>query len=682
MQPKRMERREWVRWWVATLALCLMTACSYGAKTWNGGSGLWSDGNQWTPSGAPGASDDVVIDTAGAKVLLSEATTINSLIVSNTATLTFTNWTTKLTVAGDVWVRPNATITLPPAFTNGGMSNRVWIACDDLTIDATGKIDANSKGFATTDGTLLDIYANGEGGGFRRGGGGHGGHGAGRNTGGYNGIAGRTYGSATSPEAPGSASVTFKGYSYVGNAGGGAVRIECAGDALVNGEITADGGGGTIGSGGAGGSIWVTCDTIQGSGSLTAKGGGSSALWGGGGGRIAVHYTPALQAAVTPIPTLVFSTYAAPGTMSGDRHLFGDLGTLYFPDNYFLSPTITRLTGRWMVNGFTNWAVDSLTISNASIRFPHPTFKLTVTNSVTVFGAGSLPSAGLGLGGDEFYLAKRRMASSSVGGPELSVGGSLGLTNGGCLFVYAGITNATTAAYGAHVRVGNALDVANNSAIFLYSHPTNGGSVKMEVGSLKVATSGRIEASEMGYAGNDINMAGNGPGRGLSGYGGGSHGGRGGVTNIWPSPNQGLTYGSSNAPVTAGSSGQSPTLVGGSGGGVIWVEAANSVTIAGTCRADGEGASCNSMGGGAGGSIYIRTRVFSDTAGALLSAAGGTVGSYSSGGGGGRIAVWRAADVTEAVLQTTVSGGGGVIVAGSPGTVVWKRITGTVIVIH
>ena len=83
----------------------------------------------------------------------------------------------------------------------------------------------------------------------------------------------------------------------MGGIGGGALRIYSR-RIVVDGEMSADGqdsptGGGRSGcGGGSGGSIWITCDELDGFGSIHVRGGsGSSGVAGGGaGGRIAVHY--------------------------------------------------------------------------------------------------------------------------------------------------------------------------------------------------------------------------------------------------------------------------------------------------------------------------------------------------------------------------------------------------------
>jgi hypothetical protein len=72
-------------------------------------------------------------------------------------------------------------------------------------------------------------------------------------------------------------------------AGGGAVLLDVAGTAIVNGIISVQGTGGYRTAGSAGGSILLKAAAVSGTGILDASGGTSSGNSGaGGGGRIAV----------------------------------------------------------------------------------------------------------------------------------------------------------------------------------------------------------------------------------------------------------------------------------------------------------------------------------------------------------------------------------------------------------
>ena len=245
----------------------------------------------WTAAiwdnGAPSNGDHVVIQS-GISVTLSSSTDWLASCTNN-GTLTFTNWTTALQ-ATNVYV--NGTITHVPCDTNAapGVTNRVYIRCVDLTVNAGKAISGSAKGFGPFQGP---------GAGVTRGdnavasGAGHGGAG-GASVGGPAG--GGTYGSAGAPSLPGSGGGKTNNLTGTGY-GGGVIRIEAGGKVTVDGAIAADGEIlPTYGlGGGAGGSLYITCRTIAGSGTLTADGGanieGNHHGGGGGGGRIAVSFT-------------------------------------------------------------------------------------------------------------------------------------------------------------------------------------------------------------------------------------------------------------------------------------------------------------------------------------------------------------------------------------------------------
>ena len=102
---------------------------------------------------------------------------------------------------------------------------------------------------------------------------------------------GGTYGSATEPTTLGSGGgANGGGAGGPGGAGGGAIRLTVAGALQLDGTILANGLAGEPQRGsGAGGSIWITADTLAGTGSVSALGGGASTAGAaGGGGRIAI----------------------------------------------------------------------------------------------------------------------------------------------------------------------------------------------------------------------------------------------------------------------------------------------------------------------------------------------------------------------------------------------------------
>jgi hypothetical protein len=101
----------------------------------------------------------------------------------------------------------------------------------------------------------------------------------------------------------------------IGGEGGGALRLRAQGTLIVDGEISANGSDGRVdgSGGGAGGSLWISVDSIAGSGLVAARGGAGEPFLagGGGGGRIAI-YSP------TQLFHGVLSASGGPGYRPGE----------------------------------------------------------------------------------------------------------------------------------------------------------------------------------------------------------------------------------------------------------------------------------------------------------------------------------------------------------------------------
>jgi hypothetical protein len=644
--------------------------------------GDWTNGAIWSLGRRPLSGDSVTITNS---VTLSESTYyLNSLTITN-ATLTFTNWMTQLRVLTDVTVLKNGKLTCAGPFFDEQMTNRVWVSCSNLTLAAGSLgIDVATKGYAGGYGTTYS--GQGPGAGTTHRGGGYGG------VGGSSG--GAPYGSTNAPTDPGSGGggAFNGGVSRYGGAGGGAVWIQATGAVTADGPINANGGTrpSTYGGGGSGGSILIECNTFAGTNLLSAAGGMgqsfSAAGGNGGGGRIAVLYNPAAQS-LLPLPSSTFSTSMGIG---GDL-AFGGVGTLYFPDTRLLTETI-RHTGQLFIPGFTNWAPDSLTISNALIRFQPNGFQLAVASNLVITGVGTGANNYQGLqlfggslscgGGASVKGATLTLGRFNADGPQFDCGGSLMLTNGAVLRVYGAETNELTEDYGAFVRVPGTFAIASNAWVYPYSDTTNGGSPFFQVGNLTVDAGGGFNAFALGYAagygGAVATRNGYGPGGGRYTDGGGAHGGLGGRVS-------GGIYGSSNAPVQPGSGGGGSypgtvTMYGGPGGGVVRVLASGTVTVNGTITVNGSSKLSDYGGGGAGGSIYLYCQRFSGTGG-ILTANGGSSLAYpgtnpGGGGGGGRISIQRVTDTSGGGVLAYVEGGQDGLGSknGGDGTIVWGRL--------
>jgi hypothetical protein len=645
------------------------------ARAWNG-NGNWLSATNWTPSDSIPAPKDPVTIQSGT-CMISDASIVASVIVSNGATLIFTNWLTSLS-ASSVTVLSNGVISHAFSGTNAaiGNTNRVYILCSNLTVAAGGSIDVSARGYA---GGAAGKAGEGPGGGGSPGqhscsGGGYGGAGG---RGQHGTGASPTYGLPNAPTRLGSGGGgSTSGGSSSGN-GGGLVWVNATGKVTVDGAIKANGGGATgYSSPGSGGGIYIVCNTFAGTGKLQAQGANSGNTESGasGGGRIAVVYDPAAQAVADSQPGVSFSV--KPGTQGGGR-TDQDAGTVYLPDARFLPSTLANLfPDKVYIYGVTAWSPASLLVANTTVNFVTPGFMMVVTNDLMVGTAGIL-----GL---------------NISNQTLSVMGSMFVTNGGSLSLQSGPTNALWPTYGGLVTIGGNLTIGTNSSIYPSSHPTNGGSLKFTMANLTIAAGGQFNANGRGYAqgpgSGSPGGIGYGPGGALATVsgGGGGYGGVGGIGRK-PGENGGSTYGSSNTPpMRAGSSGGSGsgsgTACGGAGGGLIWAESNNRITVNGAISANG-GAAFGYGGGGSGGGIYLHCRTFDGALPGVITANGANGGSESGGGGGGRVLIVTLLDRYTGANPTAtkgLKGGGGVETDGTDGTVVKVMLpsSGTLILVR
>ncbi len=433
---------------LATVSLWMAAAIPLvPAATWTGTVGNdWFDPGNWDPVAVPGA-DVAVSVPVGATILLTNATAELAAFTMAGGTLTFSNWTTRLR-ATTVAVNGGA-LTLPPAFTEAQMSNRVWIVCSNMTLASSASINANGRGYAR---------GNGEGTGGGNSGGGHGGFGSCGNpgTGDPWSARGHPYGDEAEPLAPGSGGMTA---TYAG-AGGGAVWIQASGDVTLYGEITANGANGTGthkgGAGGSGGSICIACATVRGDGTglLSVKGGNKHCNChgnggSGGGGRMAIGYQPAAQALVSG-PHPPFKMNAGAGTTGANLHM-ATRGTVFLPDHRFLSADMSA--AHWqqvtlVIPAFTVWPAPSLTI------------------------AGTFGIRGLEM---------------------LRIEGDLTLAEGGSLTLSGVATNAGSSGAGTALMVGGMLTLEKDASLVLETHWANGALPYLKCGLLNMHADGSVE---------------------------------------------------------------------------------------------------------------------------------------------------------------------------------------------
>jgi hypothetical protein len=216
-----------------------------------------------------------------------------------------------------------------------------------------------------------------------------------------------------------------------------------------------------------------------------------------------------------------------------------------------------------------------------------------------------------------------------------------------------------------HAIQAAALALAGSGVLTLpASSAQSVSSLRLDVGSLAVDATSRIDADARGFQGGLSGDNGAQEGRTLgnttSGGSprrvGGSYGGLGGVGDQGGLPN--AVYGSALDPDQPGSGGGSDCGSGGSGGGLVRITASQ-IALDGSVSAGGgsnPGASC--PGGGSGGGIRIDADSLAG-AGAIRADGGAANPSYAGGGGGGRVAVY-ADDLTGfEPARITAQGGAG-----------------------
>ncbi len=602
---------------IAVLALCAgRTEAAQVVWTGDGDGANWFDQANWDVEQVPGDDAEVVI--ADGTILLTNETHALLSYTMTGGTLVFTNWNTRLR-ADTVVIGDGATLTLPGPFTEAGPSNRVWIVCTDFTIEEGGVIDADGKGYDSNQGP-------GAGGGGRRAGGGYGGRGGVSHWWRDSVEDGQTYGTPDGLPQPGSGGCE----GDLGGAGGGVVQIEASGEIAIHGLITSDGDQGqprryTPPGGGSGGGIHLSCHTFSGSetGEIRARGGDgavekvSSDGGRGGGGRIVIQYVSASPWPAVAIDAAPGEIGYEPSELSGDSYI-GDWGTLWLSDASVLDTMTETLDENTFplnnitlyIDGFNEWTVDNLSVSNRAFRFGDTNFALNVNAKLQIGANGRLDVA--------------RVKA-----------GSVLVTNGGRLDIRSAPSDGISE-WGGELDVEGDLHIAADSRLRLVS-AWYGGLPRVHVHNLILDHDGRIDAQGTGL----FAAHGDGAGSISSRRRGGGYGGEGG-TGDYSDPG-GQPYGTPVGPMFAGSGGCFLPR-GGHGGGLIHIEAVGEIRLNGIIDADGGNGGYHrdhGAGGGSGGGVFLLAQRVTGSGTGLISVRGGFArGQNAGGGGGGRIAIW------------------------------------------
>ncbi len=407
-------------------------------------------------------------------------------------------------------------------------------------------------------------------------------------------AAGNAYGSVSQPTALGSAGGVNASH------GGGAIKLDATGTITLDGTITANGLNNQRRTG-AGGSIWLVCDTFAGIGAIRAQGGDASLAGqnAGGGGRVAIERTT--------------STFTGVISLRGGRdngkftQFAGQPGTLWEPGRPAGTPESPA----------------SLAVGPDSSFQYH--FSGTATNywNVTISDGWFEPH-----------------------------GGALSISN--LVLQNQAIFRSDEWAYGregkrtmTHLNVTGQFDVSGNSVVYLGAYTYDTDTFSLAAGSTLFPLGDRDAVNEdsggttgvkhglgpvIRAVNATVNGAINGVNRGFRltegpGYAGwdrgAAHGGR-------DSQKLGATYGRMTRPTALGSGGAQ----GGSGGSAIMLDVAETLTINGSINLSGGDASRRN---GSGGSIWIVAGTLAGS-GTILRANGGA-GASGACGGGGRIAI-------------------------------------------
>jgi len=600
-----------------------------------------------------------------------------NLVIQSGGSLTTGNATsTNINMGGDITIE-----------SENGLNGNFNVTCTNLTINSGASINANGKGYTGGEGP-----GQGSDSGYAGGGAGYGGNGGDSS----NGISGgSSYGSLTTPTDLGSGGGNAQPYDGPGGSGGGAIYLNVSETLTINGSITANGNNGgahegnsAAAGGGSGGSIYIITETLTGSGTITANGGNGGDTsnrdgGGGAGGRIAIYYT-----------TKTFNgNITAYGGWGGQ---YGGAGTIYLKsstqtygdliiDNNGNSGKYTYTLG--------NYTFDNLTIQNEGGLHIQAGESITALNSdfdlagalynegtFSASNASSLTVNGTFTNSGTFNA---NSATSLTVNNTLTNSGNFNVNGITTLTINADVTNSNvfnatslssiTISSGATFTVNtfsssttnfpNLADLTINGTLTHFSNTnTKTYYIELSLTNLTINTGGEINANGKGYTG------GEGPGQGSdSGYAGGGagYGGNGGDSSNGISG--GSSYGSLTTPTDLGSGGgnaQPYDGPGGSGGGAIYLNVSETLTINGSITANGNNGGAHegnsaAAGGGSGGSIYIITETL--TGSGTITANGGNGGDTSNrdggGGAGGRIAIYRKTDNFTGTI--TANGGWG-----------------------
>ena len=404
----------------------------------------------------------------------------------------------------------------------------------------------------------------------------------------------------------------YTGSSYF--YGSGAIKLNIAGNVVVNGSIDADAQKDKVYTTSAGGSVWITANSISGTGTISADGNRGEKtdgpLGAGSGGRVAIYTTLALAMATNSVTAFGEGwKYSSPlcsgaGTvfLKASSQTYGTLivSTPVVSREYGLAPYFpTALSGTTPVPAGQTWTFDAVILGGLG--------RLSVEKGATLV----LPN---GL--------------ASVSASDTNRLSSIRIEPGAILTLPAGKQTISTGWFfhpATPLTINGDVDVLAGGAIGVpktYQSETNyPGAYLTVLGNLLVDSTSLLSATEGICMTSSSDLI------------GGAHGGRAGKNTT-----TNLTYDSILNPSLSGSS----SAQGFYGAGILDLDVSGCLTLNGKAESAGMGRDNTSTyaGGYASPGGTINLTLGSLAGSGIISAIGGGSSFYYNGsGGGGRIAI-------------------------------------------
>lgn len=663
--------------------------------------GNWFDGACWERGMPPGEGDWVTIPANRSTVrLVIDVSTphLQSITVADSAqscTIEMRNWETCL-VANDIYLGNGAVMTCPGGFGMDEMSNRVWIAANRLEIASGAKIDVSGCGYGKWQGPGF-VPGDTDDANNRRGGT-HGGRQGYPRPSLQDLAPGTNYDVPEAPLYPGTGGGTLPG--------GGAVKLDITsgngydGQMIINGQIIADSA--SAKAPGSGGSVWITCETIEGDAYISASAfrnmnnaQNTTDYGGGGGGRIAVCYNTSKQNAKTCALVCEACGSVKAKNDTSRSWASGEPGTIWFSDTRFIKQSnAVNHSGILLADNFDSWNVNGTLTVLKKIGFADG-FSLSVNGDLMLVNSNKY-GAGLDITAGTLNVRGNTLVKGALlklmNGSNARLGGDLTLESAsadnkfyncraGEVWLQAAATNGLAAAVtdkigaytngvSATLTVDGTWTLKNNTFFLPMCENRNGAVTRVKCGKFILETGATVFADQLGW------RMGSGIATAKAHQGGASHYSRGSATSASYLTK---TYDDYMHPVYPGSGGVSRE-----GGGAVWIEADKRITVDGTITAQMTRDAQTWSSAASGGSIYLVAGKVNGTG--TMRACGQNGNGYAFASAGGSIAIWSHQCTTNGFTFAVDAGENTQTTSYPPedGTVYWGalRSPGTMLILH